>query len=153
MSVKCCIGAGLHVHVNDCRPDAQATVWERWLSNTQDWCISRQLWWGHRIPAYYVNIPNASVLAALQASLIPASRVSIHDGCVWIVATSVSEAQSLLIEVLFPLLIYRYRYGSADCLACLLQACVSTPGIDIKSLCASLQQDEDVLDTWFSSSL
>ncbi|XP_011013563.1 PREDICTED: valine--tRNA ligase-like isoform X1 [Populus euphratica] len=30
--------------------------WKRWLGNTQDWCISRQLWWGHRIPAWYVTL-------------------------------------------------------------------------------------------------
>jgi hypothetical protein len=30
-------------------------VWFRWLGNIRDWCISRQLWWGHRIPAYYVT--------------------------------------------------------------------------------------------------
>ena len=32
--------------------------WEKtffnWMENIQDWCISRQLWWGHRIPAYYL---------------------------------------------------------------------------------------------------
>jgi valyl-tRNA synthetase len=28
----------------------------RWLDNIRDWCVSRQLWWGHRIPAYYVSI-------------------------------------------------------------------------------------------------
>ncbi len=31
-------------------------VWFRWLENIRDWCISRQLWWGHRIPAYYVHL-------------------------------------------------------------------------------------------------
>jgi len=31
-------------------------TWFTWLENPQDWCISRQLWWGHRIPAYFVNI-------------------------------------------------------------------------------------------------
>ena len=31
-------------------------TWFRWLENIRDWCISRQLWWGHRIPAYYVHI-------------------------------------------------------------------------------------------------
>ncbi|KAG6773646.1 hypothetical protein POTOM_020938 [Populus tomentosa] len=30
--------------------------WKRWLGNIQDWCISRQLWWGHRIPAWYVTL-------------------------------------------------------------------------------------------------
>lgn len=32
--------------------DYEAT-WFRWLENIRDWCVSRQLWWGHRIPAYY----------------------------------------------------------------------------------------------------
>lgn len=30
-------------------------MWRHWLTNIQDWCISRQLWWGHRIPAYYID--------------------------------------------------------------------------------------------------
>ena len=30
--------------------------WHRWLDNIRDWCISRQLWWGHRIPAFYVTL-------------------------------------------------------------------------------------------------
>jgi valyl-tRNA synthetase len=34
-------------------PDRWQKVYEHWLSNIQDWCISRQLWWGHRIPAWY----------------------------------------------------------------------------------------------------
>ena len=35
-------------------------VWFRWLENIRDWCISRQLWWGHRIPAYYVVLEDES---------------------------------------------------------------------------------------------
>jgi valyl-tRNA synthetase len=31
----------------------------RWLNNIQDWCISRQLWWGHRIPAYQVQLASS----------------------------------------------------------------------------------------------
>ena len=34
-------------------PDHHVAVWEHWLTNIQDWCISRQLVWGHRIPAWY----------------------------------------------------------------------------------------------------
>lgn len=34
-------------------------TWFRWLENIRDWCISRQLWWGHRIPAYYVVFEGA----------------------------------------------------------------------------------------------
>lgn len=32
-------------------------VYRHWLENIQDWCISRQLWWGHRIPAWYKDVP------------------------------------------------------------------------------------------------
>ena len=31
----------------------RAKVYRAWLDDIQDWCVSRQLWWGHRIPAYY----------------------------------------------------------------------------------------------------
>ena len=35
------------------RPERWETVYQHWLENIQDWCISRQLWWGHRIPVWY----------------------------------------------------------------------------------------------------
>jgi valyl-tRNA synthetase len=37
-------------------PKLSENEWYRWLENIQDWCISRQLWWGHRVPAYFVRI-------------------------------------------------------------------------------------------------
>ena len=37
-------------------PSKYVTTYKNWLENIQDWCISRQLWWGHRIPAYFVNV-------------------------------------------------------------------------------------------------
>ena len=37
-------------------PKSSEKEWFSWLENIQDWCISRQLWWGHSIPAYFVNI-------------------------------------------------------------------------------------------------
>lgn len=37
-------------------PKQYAADWKRWLENIRDWCISRQLWWGHRIPAWYVTL-------------------------------------------------------------------------------------------------
>ncbi len=36
-------------------PTKYVTTYRNWLENIQDWCISRQLWWGHRIPAYFVS--------------------------------------------------------------------------------------------------
>ncbi|KAJ6819284.1 valine--tRNA ligase, mitochondrial 1 isoform X3 [Iris pallida] len=37
-------------------PEQYEHEWKRWLENIRDWCISRQLWWGHRIPAWYVTL-------------------------------------------------------------------------------------------------
>ncbi|XXG89905.1 hypothetical protein AAC387_Pa12g1796 [Persea americana] len=37
-------------------PKQYAAEWKRWLENIRDWCISRQLWWGHQIPAWYVML-------------------------------------------------------------------------------------------------
>ena len=37
------------------RPERWETVYQHWLENIQDWCISRQLWWGHRIPVWYAK--------------------------------------------------------------------------------------------------
>lgn len=40
--------------------DRDARVYRHWLENIQDWCVSRQLWWGHRIPAWYKDVPGSS---------------------------------------------------------------------------------------------
>ncbi|BDU75620.1 valine--tRNA ligase [Mesoterricola sediminis] len=53
-------------------PERWATVWEHWLVNIQDWCISRQLWWGHRIPAWtcdacgHINVEEDAPAACAQ---------------------------------------------------------------------------------------
>ncbi|KAL0838552.1 hypothetical protein ABMA28_016658 [Loxostege sticticalis] len=39
-------------------PDVHEKIWYHWMENIRDWCISRQLWWGHRIPAYRVTLSN-----------------------------------------------------------------------------------------------
>lgn len=40
------------------RPEVQKRSYLQWMRNLQDWCLSRQLWWGHQIPAYFVSIEN-----------------------------------------------------------------------------------------------
>lgn len=76
-------------------PDNWSKTYYQWLDNIEDWCISRQIWWGHRIPAWYDN-----------------------DGNIY-----VAQTESLARE--------KYKLD-AD---------------------VALRQDDDVLDTWFSSGL
>ncbi|WP_028912534.1 valine--tRNA ligase [Prevotella sp. MA2016] len=80
-------------------PAKYKNTYKNWLENIQDWCISRQLWWGHRIPAYY------------------------YDEEKFVVAETAEEALELA----------RKESGNAN-----LQL-------------SDMKQDEDALDTWFSS--
>jgi valyl-tRNA synthetase len=41
-------------------PEIHTKTWFHWMENIRDWCISRQLWWGHRIPAYLVILADGS---------------------------------------------------------------------------------------------
>jgi valyl-tRNA synthetase len=76
-------------------------IWYNWLDGIHDWCVSRQLWWGHRIPVWYVGESGESE---------------------YIVARNEKEAREQAIEKGHP------------------------AGV-------TLRQEEDVLDTWFSSGL
>ncbi|MCE7766651.1 class I tRNA ligase family protein, partial [Pseudomonas putida] len=42
-------------------PEAHQRTWHSWMDNIRDWCISRQLWWGHRIPAYFITVHDPAV--------------------------------------------------------------------------------------------
>ena len=78
-------------------------TYRHWMENVHDWCISRQLWWGHQIPAYFYGD-------------------GLND---FVVAKTITEAVEL--------------------------AKIATKNDALTA--ADLKQDEDVLDTWFSSSL
>src|SRR6185437_3198416 len=65
-------------------PENWATTYTQWLDNIQDWCISRQLWWGHRIPAWYDDAGNIFVGedeadARAHASVQPAGALRQDD--------------------------------------------------------------------------
>ena len=60
-------------------PDNWTTIYNQWLENIQDWCISRQLWWGHQIPAWYAE--NGQVFVAMnEADAIEQARAAGVDG-------------------------------------------------------------------------
>ena len=80
-------------------PSKYVNLYRHWLENIKDWCISRQLWWGHQIPAYY--LPEGG----------------------YVVAETKEEALKLAIE--------------------------KTGNQNLKA--TDLRQDDDALDTWFSS--
>ncbi|XP_060570722.1 valine--tRNA ligase-like [Ruditapes philippinarum] len=63
-------------------PEMHEKTWFNWLENSRDWCISRQLWWGHRIPAYFATIDDPN---------IPAGKDT--DGQYWICARTEEEAK------------------------------------------------------------
>ena len=82
-------------------PENSKNTYRHWMENIREWCISRQLWWGHRIPAYYYG-------------------AGTND---FVVANTIEEAVELAKEA----------SGNNNLTA------------------TDLKQDEDVLDTWFSS--
>ncbi len=102
-------------------PEKYKNTYKNWLENIQDWCISRQLWWGHRIPAYYIEAPRLT--SPEGEELIP------HDA--FVVAESEEKAYKLALEK-YPQLKNLPQLGEAG------------RGF-------TLRQDEDALDTWFSS--
>ncbi|MFN2507246.1 MAG: valine--tRNA ligase [Chthoniobacterales bacterium] len=59
--------AAVREHLIRFFPQHWEKVYVQWLENIQDWCISRQIWWGHRIPAWYGNVAHASGLRRDEA--------------------------------------------------------------------------------------
>ena len=64
-------------------PVEHEKTWFKWLDNIRDWCLSRQLWWGHQIPAYYVTLKGKElkepVVAASEAAAL--AKVLEAHGC------------------------------------------------------------------------
>eukprot|EP01138_Halocafeteria_seosinensis_P014005 gb/GECG01014301.1/.p1 GENE.gb/GECG01014301.1/~~gb/GECG01014301.1/.p1 ORF type:complete len:1058 (+),score=114.58 gb/GECG01014301.1/:1-3174(+) len=113
------------------------TLWKQWLENIHDWCVSRQLWWGHRIPAYRVVLRN-NVSGDVIVPTETTDTTGNADG-IWIVGRSEDEA---LAEV-----------SREYTLSQLLDLSEDIPEQDTGAWNIALEQDEDVLDTWFSSAI
>ena len=61
-------------------PERFNKVWENWLENIRPWCISRQLWWGHRIPVWYVNgSESLHIVAHSEAEAYALARATYGD--------------------------------------------------------------------------
>jgi valyl-tRNA synthetase len=120
-------------------PDRWAKVYDHWMTNLQDWCVSRQLWWGHRIPVWTKD----SMISGEHPYLNEAFNDSKNGEK--IISKRYSELSNAEIVWRFEKLdvkqveIWRVRALTTD----------ETAAKFIEQL--GFTQDPDVLDTWFSS--
>ena len=112
--------------------------WEKtffnWMENIQPWCVSRQLWWGHRIPAWYG--PEKGIDGAVTVGREGGEAIATYTNPQAFVAATEAEALALA----------RNYYESAQVA---ISDKVRLPVADT----IYITQDNDVLDTWFSSAL
>jgi valyl-tRNA synthetase len=85
----------MHFH-----PQRWAKVYDHWMTNIQDWCVSRQLWWGHRIPVWTIKAPNQKIAQAV-AKMFGDEKMKHHtvirlEGDVMYIATSEPEIEASL---------------------------------------------------------
>ena len=140
-------------------PKSYENTYFAWMENIKPWCISRQLWWGHQIPAWYgprissdpdFNSPGAGpkcFVAATEAEAVQ-QATAYYGRAVEIHASGASSAA------------YLKAYGSFETtqrerLDAEAWAAVKAgdPFAELRDSKAPLHRDEDVLDTWFSSAL
>jgi valyl-tRNA synthetase len=117
-------------------PVRYGTTYLNWLGEKRDWCISRQLWWGHQIPVWSARLEGAALARTLDALRPLCAR---PDVCV-------RAGGALLGPDTAP------GPGEIEVQVCLLDAPVDEE-LDAQLRALGLERDPDVLDTWFSSGL
>jgi len=108
-------------------PEAWVNNYLGWMRDIKDWCISRQIWWGHQIPAWYCRSCNADTI--LETA---------HEGMATTEAQALPKASRKRITILSNATPLVAMVAPAHCPSC---------GKN------DFLQDPDVLDTWFSSAL
>jgi valyl-tRNA synthetase len=131
---KACVAEGrMKFH-----PDRWAKVYDHWLTNIQDWCISRQLWWGHRIPVWKSGENSFAIAKANDIVLekYVSNLPEIYEGVVY-------RREEIAQSNGSPAVVQLYIAIPPD----------SEDGKDVSDALEELgfTQDPDVLDTWFSS--
>jgi valyl-tRNA synthetase len=136
-------------------PDRWAKVYDHWLTNIQDWCISRQLWWGHRIPVWSKTIDemglgsayvDVSDLLSLPNDLRFIGRESSEVAILIDGKRVTTDAKQLLDEGV------KLQKEVADTDHSIqMQVCTLDEQLIQRMDKQGWTQDSDVLDTWFSS--
>jgi valyl-tRNA synthetase len=132
-------------------PQRWAKVYDHWMDNIQDWCISRQLWWGHRIPVW--RLPSGEITHPRAKYIF-----GIREKAEAILKQAEKEFPNLVkVDYCAPILndVLSPTATAAGLQAVTIEVCIA-PGLELEPLRRELEslgftQDPDVLDTWFSS--
>ncbi|MEQ7874890.1 valine--tRNA ligase [Sphingomonas sp. ASV193] len=124
-------------------PETWKKTWFNWLENIQPWCVSRQLWWGHRIPAWY----GFDLKKTHRDDGSGGFSAGSNDRRVFVAETfeeASAQARQFLAEIGHP---------PAEVIESADAADASDQWQNVHRPIYSIWRDEDVLDTWFSSAL